>query len=190
MSRRPRYETPDGVVHVTARGNRRQAIYTDVVDRRRFDRYVDDACERFAVRCLAYCQMGNHYHLLLRAEQAALSAALHRLNGGYAQWFNRRHGLDGHLFQDRFHGAPVTSEVHLFALFRYVLLNPVRAGICDSPAAWPWSSYRATVGLDPTPSFLDRGWVLDLFQPDSARASDVFAAFVREGLDSAVRVAA
>ena len=190
MARRPRYETPDGVVHVTARGNRRQDIYTDVIDRRRFNADLAVACERFDVRCLAYCQMRNHYHLLLLAELPALSGALHRLNGAYAQWFNRRHDLNGHVFQDRFHGAPVTSEVHLFALFRYILLNPVRAGICEAPAEWRWSSYRATVGIESAPPFLDRDWVLDLFHPDLSKAGGVSAAFVREGVESAIRVAA
>jgi putative transposase len=190
MGRHPRRETPDGVVHASARGNRRQDIYTDVVSRRRFDAYLADACDRFEVRCLAYCQMRNHYHLLLFAEQPELSRFLHRVNGGYAQWFNRRHGLDGHLFQDRFHGAAVTSDAHLLVLFRYILMNPVRAGVCDAPADWRWSSYRATVGMEPAPSFLDVDWVLDLFHPDPAKARLAFAAFVADDLEAAVSLAA
>jgi putative transposase len=190
MARRPRYETPDGVVHVSARGNRRQDIYLDLRDRRGFDALLDDVVERFGIRILACCQMRNHYHLVALAERAALSDALHRLNGVYAQAFNRRHGVDGHLFQDRFHGEPVTSEWHLFAVLRYVLLNPVRAGICESPAEWRWSTYRATVGIDPVPRFLDAEWVLALFHPDPVRARAIFAAFVREGIESRTDVAA
>jgi REP element-mobilizing transposase RayT len=185
MGRRPRYETPDGITHVTARGNRRQQIYADTIDRADFNARLADVRKRFEIEIFALCQMGNHYHMLVRATRAVLSDALHRLNGGYAQGFNMRHCLDGHLFQDRFHGVPVTSESHLLELFRYVLLNPVRAGICAEPADWPWSSYRATVGLDPVPAYLDVAWVLDLFHTDPERARVRFAAFVRGGLELA-----
>jgi REP element-mobilizing transposase RayT len=190
MGRRRRRETPDGVVHVTARGNRRQDIYTDAIDHRRFEAGVADACERFEVRCLAYCEMRNHYHLLLFGEQPELSRAMHRINGCYAQWFNRRHGLDGHLFQDRFHGAAVTSDVHLLLLFRYILMNPVRAGICAAPADWRWSSYRATVGLERAPAFLDVAWVLELFDPLPTRAPATFAAFVADDAEAVLRLVA
>jgi putative transposase len=190
VARRPRYLTPDGVVHVTSRGNRRQDVYIDVRDRRSFDGILDDVVQRFEIRVLAYCQMRNHYHLLAFAERAALSDALHRLNGVYAQRFNRRHGVDGHLFQDRFHGQPVTTDWHLFALFRYVVLNPVRAGICDTPAEWHWSSYRATAGIDPVPRFLAADWVLGLFHADPLQARALFARFVHEGIASARDVAA
>jgi REP element-mobilizing transposase RayT len=190
MTRRPRYETPDGIVHVTARGNRRQQIYADTIDRAGFNARLTDVRKRFEIEIFALCQMSNHYHMLVRAERAVLSDAMHRLNGGFAQAFNMRHGLDGHLFQDRFHGVAVTSEPHLLALFRYVLLNPVRAGMCEEPADWPWSSYRATVGLDPVPAYLDAAWVLDLFHPDPERARAKFAAFIRAGIDPAADMAA
>lgn len=190
MARRPRRETPDGVVHVTSRGNRRQDIYLDVIDRHRFNAEVAEACARFGVVCLAYCQMRNHYHMLLKAAQRDLSRMLHRVNGVYAQAFNRRHGMDGHLFQDRFHGAAVLSDVHLLLLFRYILMNPVRAGVCASPEEWRWSSYRATVGLERAPSFLDVPWVLDLFHPDPLKAPAAFAAFVADDMEATMRLAA
>jgi REP element-mobilizing transposase RayT len=190
MTRRPRYETPDGVVHVTARGNRRQQIYVDAIDRARFEGRLDDVRKRFEVEIFAVCQMGNHYHMVVRAARPVLSDVMHRLNGGYAQGFNLRHGLDGHLFQDRFHGVAVTSEGHLLELLRYVLLNPVRAGICAEAADWPWSSYRAMVGLAPVPAYLDAAWVLDLFHPEPERARASFAAFVRGGIGQAGDVAA
>ena len=190
MARRPRYLTHDGVVHVTSRGNRRQDVYTDLIDRHRWLSDLGEACKRFDVRCLGYCQMRNHYHLLLWAELAELSGALHRLNGVYAQWFNRRHGLDGHLFQDRFHGVAVTSDAHLLMLFRYVLMNPVRAGVCSAPAEWRWSSYRAMVGLDRAPAFLDVDWVLDLFHPTPEKARVAFAAFVADDVGAATRLVA
>jgi hypothetical protein len=105
---------------------------------------------------------------------------MHWLNGCYAQWFNRRHGFKGHLFEDRFHAEPVESESHLLEATRYVPLNPVRAGICDHPGEWRWSSYRALVGRAPQ-GFLSTGFVLSLFgrRADSARAE--YEAFVEDG---------
>jgi putative transposase len=85
---------------------------------------------------------------------ADLSAGMHRLNGRYAQWFNQRHGFDGHLFQGRFSSKLVESDGHLLSSIRYVLRNPVEAGLCAVPEDWPWSSYSGTVGLAEPSSFV------------------------------------
>jgi putative transposase len=88
------------------------------------------------VRCDAYCQMANHFHLLIRLTDPNLSRGMQWLNGLYAQVFNGRHGLCGHLFQGRFHAALVEDDGHLLELARYIVLNPVRAGLCDHPLEW------------------------------------------------------
>ena len=98
---------------------------------------------------LAYCLMPNHVHLVVDAPIGDLSTAMHRVNGLYAQRFNREHGYCGHLFQGRFHAKPIRHESHLPGSIRYVLLNPVRAGLCGHPQQWRWSSYRACAGLEP-----------------------------------------
>lgn len=134
--------------------------------------------------------MGNHYHLLVDALRAGLSDAMHRLNGTYAQAFNHRHGLDGHLFQDRFHSLPVVSDWHLFELLRYMALNPVRAGLCTFPADYRWSSFAATIGLARAPRFLAVKFVLAHFGSDPRQSREAFAAFVLEALPEAGRVAA
>jgi putative transposase len=124
--------------------------------------------------------MPNHYHLLLETPEADLSAGMQEINSRHAMWFNWRYDLDGHLFQGRFNSVLVESETHLLELARYVVLNPVRAGLCDSPAQWVWSSYRSTVGLDPKPDLLTPGRILEHFgaTPETARLR--FAAFVQE----------
>ena len=118
--------------------------------------------------------MPNHYHLVLAATHDQLSAGMRRLNGRYAQRFNRSHGLDGHLFQGRFNVRVIESERHLLEAVRYVVLNPVRAGLCEHPRQWRWSSYRALAGLARVPGFLERSWVLGNVDPDA------FAAYVEE----------
>lgn len=183
MPRQARVVIPDATYHVTARGNRRQAIFSDDYDCRLFLRILADVVGRYRWQCRAYCLLPNHFHLLVETPGTTLSPGMHRLNGRYAQWFNDRHGLDGHLFQGRFHSLPVEREGHLLELARYIFLNPVRAQLCASPDAWTWSSYRATVGSTRIPSFLSIGALLELFALDPRRAGDRIAAFVADAPD-------
>jgi REP-associated tyrosine transposase len=108
------------------------------------------------------------------------------LNGRYAQWFNIRHGYEGHVLDRRFYSALVETDDHLLNLARYIVLNPVRAGICATAAGWHWSSYRAT--LEPLATAIPRltRWLLDLFGRELEEARPRFAAFVRSGEPSAV----
>ena len=86
--------------------------------------------------------MTNHFHLVIETEHESLSAGMHQRNGGYAKKFNDRYRLDGHLFEGRFRSAAIESDDHLEETLRYVALNPVRAGLCEHPSDWPWSSFR------------------------------------------------
>ena len=181
VPRKPRYLLPDGFHHVTARGNRSAPIFSDASDRSEFLALLEECLGRSTSRCHAYCLMTTHYHLLLEGTVASLSLALHRLNGLYAQRFNRRHALKGHLFEDRFYATAIESDGHLLEVCRYLALNPVRAGLCATPAAWRWSSYAATVGLRAHDTFLDRS-LLGLFSDDPRRARARFASFVTDGL--------
>ena len=182
MARLPRTLAADGTYHVTARGNRRQAVFVDDHDRRLFLRILGDAVERHRWRCHAYCLLSNHFHLLVHTPVAAedLPDGMHRLNGRYAQWFNDRHELDGHLFQGRFHSTLIESEGHLLETLRYIYRNPVTAGLCVVPEDWAWSSYPATTGLASAPTFLSTGMVLALFGADRRRARLHLAAFVAD----------
>jgi REP element-mobilizing transposase RayT len=132
----------------------------------------------FGWRCHAFCVMENHYHLLVETPEANISAGMQQLNGRYAQRFNQRHNRTGHLFQGRFYSVLVDREAHLLETCRYVVLNPVRAGVCAHPVAWPWSSYRATAGFSPRPPFLTLSAIHSLFADDAARAILRYRAFV------------
>jgi len=155
MSRPLRIEFPGAVYHVTSRGDRREPVYRDAEDRRLQLHVLAQAGERFDAQVLAYCLMGNHYHLVLHTRQGNLSRLMRHLNGVYTQRFNRRHGLAGHLFQGRFKAILVDRDAYLLTLCRYVERNPVAAGLVAVPQAWPWSSCRAHLGLEPTPPWLD-----------------------------------
>jgi len=161
VPRRNRIQTASALYHAGTRGIRQLPIFLTDDDRHLFIAILGDVVKRYEWECRAYCLMTNHYHLALRTPEANIGAGMHRLNGLYAQAFNRRHGFKGHLFEERYWSGLIATDEHVLSLMRYVVLNPVRAGICSLPHDWAWSSYRATAGLDGAPSFLDLRWLVD-----------------------------
>ena len=123
--------------------------------------------------------MLNHFHMLVSLADENLSRGMHRLNGTYARRFNERHGFTGHLFEARFASRSVRTNSHLIAAATYVVLNPVRAGLCDDPADWDWSSFRATAGLEPRPRFLSVGRIRKLFG-GGRHDAELYAELVRQ----------
>jgi putative transposase len=180
MPRPPRIQIPNGVFHVTSRGNRRERIYLDSHDHLMFLYLLDELAKRRGWQGYGYCLMPNHYHLVFETPAADLSDGMKWLNGRFAQAVNGLHGLDGHVFQGRFHSVLVESDVHLLELSRYLALNPVRAGLCANPADWPWSSYAAIAGLEPARPFLAPGRVLRHFGSATLAARSRFEAFVAD----------
>src|SRR4051812_17103654 len=146
MARSSRPNIAGGVYHVMARGNERKPIYFDDDDRRRFLELLQKVVRRYRWECLAYCLMGNHYHLVVRTPLPNISRGMRLLNGDYASRLNARYERDGHLFQGRFRSVMIRSSDHLLVALNYVLRNPIAAGYCTAAGDWPWSSYRATVG--------------------------------------------
>jgi putative transposase len=160
MPRPLRIQFPGAVYHVMNRGDGRQAIFADATDARRFLGLLEEIAAPLDWRFHAYCLMTNHYHFVIHTPAANLSAGMQALSARYTQDFNRRHGRDGHLFRGRFHAILVERESYLVPLVRYVVLNPVLTGLVQDPAAWRWSSYRATAGTVPAPALLDLSWMI------------------------------
>ncbi|HXG77352.1 MAG TPA: transposase [Gaiellaceae bacterium] len=169
ISRLPRIEIEGGIYHVVARGNERRAIFGDAADRERFLEILAQVARRYRVAVLAYCLLDNHYHLLLQTQNANLARAMRQLNGVYAQWFNRRHNRVGHLFQGRYGARLVQADEHLLAAVRYVVRNPLRAGMCRRLEDWHWSSHLQTLGERP-PGLLALDRLLSFFAEGRAEA--------------------
>lgn len=184
MARPLRIEFPDAVYHVTSRGNGRQKIFLDEEDNRNFLGLFVKTLERFNWICHAHCLMVNHYHLLIETPDANLSKGMHHLNATFCQAHHKRHDTVGHLFQGRFKAIVVDRESYLLKLARYVVLNPVRAGLVARPEEWPWSSYRATAGLPASEEsgFLTTSWLLGQFSPDETTARQRYLDFVSSGI--------
>lgn len=182
MARRSRVEFPGAIHHVTGRGNAGRRIYRGDADRQRFLEMLAHVTRRRGWFCHAYCLMDNHYHLLVETAEGGLGVGMQWLNGAYAQGFNRSGGRSGHLFQGRYHATLVGRDAHLLEAARYVVLNPVRASLCDGADDWEWSSYRGTAGDETPAPALTTALVLSQFgsRPETARAR--YRAFVAEGL--------
>lgn len=184
MARPLRIEFPGAIYHVTSRGNAQASIFLDDIDRSTFLAVLGLTMRRFNVICHAYCLMTNHFHLLLETPDANLSKAMRQFNSVYTQAFNRRHGRVGHVLQGRFKSIIVDRDAYLLELCRYIVLNPVRAGMVKEPGKYPWSSYRATAGLGKKPGFLGVDWVLEQFGADRVQARKEYRLFVKAGLDA------
>jgi putative transposase len=129
--------------HLLSRGNERREIFVGDDDRGLFLDTLGECCERFELDAFAYVLMDNHYHLLVRTQRANLSRALHGLSGTYTRRFNNRHGRSGHLFQGRFKSMLVENDAYMLQLSCYIHRNPLRAGLVERLADYPWSSYLA-----------------------------------------------
>ena len=138
-------------------------LYRDDLDRIEFLRLLARLAERSGWTCLLYCLMTSHYHLIVSVEAGVLPSAMQALNHPYARGYNMRYGLRGHVQFRRYGSRRIEDEDDLISTVAYVANNPVEAGLCSSAAAWPWSSYAATVGLAELPSFADPALVLRCF---------------------------
>jgi putative transposase len=130
--------------HVINRGHARETIFHDDEDRTTFLGLLGRYRERFALRLYHYCLLSNHFHLVLQLPQpAALSRLVAGLLVAYWHHYRRRYRLVGHLFQGRFKSPAIEAETYLLSCGRYVERNPLAAGLCQEPWAYPWSSCRA-----------------------------------------------
>ena len=182
MTRPVRIQFENALYHITSRGDRREAIYEDDTDRLAFLKILGDVIGTYNWICHAYCLMSNHYHLVIETPDANLSKGMRQLNGVYTQVSNRRHGRAGHLFQGRYKAILVDGDSYFLALNRYVVLNPVRAGMVAQPNDWPWSSYPAMIGDINSPKWLCTDSLLAQFSTEREEAIHRYARFVGAGI--------
>ena len=182
MARPLRIEYPGAIYHVTSRGNARQSIFIDDVDRQVFLEVLGNVVEKYNWLCHAFCLLDNHYHILVETQDPNLSLGMRQLNGVYTQKVNIRHHRVGHLFQGRYKAILVEKSEYLLELCRYIVLNPVRAGMVREPKQWQWSSYPATAYAAIIPNFLTVDWILGQFAKNSNEARKIYRKFVADGL--------
>jgi REP element-mobilizing transposase RayT len=166
-------------VHVVSRGNNKQCIFGDAQDYEKYLALLADGLARFGVQCHAFCLLWNHLHLILRPHALPLWRLMQQVNSNYCRWFNVRHARVGHVLQGRYGGFLIEDGSYFLNALRYLALNPVVGGKVTRAEDWPWSSYRATMGLEPVPAALDVSPILSVFDAgDWTEARERFAAVV------------
>ncbi len=182
MARPLRIQYDGAVYHVTSRGNEKKDIFKGPSDRSLFLDILSRVNTQCNWLCHSYCLMDNHYHAVIETPDGNLSEGMRQLNGIYTQAFNRRHKRVGHIYQGRYKSILIQKETHLLEVCRYVVLNPVRAGIVQTPEEWQWSSYRATAGIKEVHPCLTRDWVLGQFGNRRKQAERRYREFTGAGI--------
>jgi putative transposase len=161
---RPNRDVAAGIFHVyTHCVWAASALYRDDVDRLAFLRRLAYTTASTEWRCLGFCLLGTHYHLIVGVEDGVLPVAMQRLNYSYAADFNHRYAMRGHVQFQRYGSRRIEDDDDLLTCYRYVAKNPVDAGMCMSPCDWPWSSYPSAIGLTAAHSFVDPRPILSCF---------------------------
>ena len=181
MARQARIEYSGALYHLTSRGNAQQDVFLTDEDRLEFLSRLRQSSNRYNVTVYAYCLMDNHFHLLVETPDANVSQFMRHLNSTYTQTFNLSNKRVGHLFQGRFKSILVQKDLYLLELARYIVLNPVRAGMVKAAKDWRWSSYRVTAGLSSPIDWLNSEWLLLQFSKKQQTAIIKYRKFVSEG---------
>ena len=165
--------------HITQRGNYRQEIFTDNLDRKKYLTLLESESKRYGLTILAYCLMSNHVHFIgVPKDETSLGKVFKYVNMKYSQYYNKKKGAKGHLFQGRFFSC-VMDEKHTMACARYIERNPIRAKIAKKPWDWKWSSAKVHCGINREDELgvrslfkytneREEGWQRFIGEPDNA----------------------
>jgi len=192
MARAPRTIFPGVALHVIQRGNNRNACFHVESDYLTYLSYLRFLTSKYSCEVHAYCLMTNHVHMLLTPSEPDSCGYLFRdLGRCYVRYFNRRHERTGTLWEGRFRSCLVESAAYVIACHRYVELNPVRAGMVDEPAGYPWSSHAVNTGAGTDPMVKPHAEFLALSNRASPHATyrALFAQPLEEGMVRAIREA-
>ena len=182
MSRPHRCWVPEGIYHLTLRGNNRQPIFLDEADHQHFLVELDHARAHYPFRLLAFALMPNHVHLVVEASpQASVSDTMRQVAASYTRYFNDRYQRVGHLYQGRFYSNFVNRDAHLLEVTRYVHLNPFRARLAQRVIDYPWTSYKAYLGIERNPQpLVEPERILSLFGSTPAEQAAQYRRFVED----------
>lgn len=142
MPRKPRFYLPGIPAHIVQRGNSRQVTFFCDGDYRAYLKWLDEGAERYGCSLHAYVLMTNHIHLLVTPqERDSISRTIQHVGRHYVPYVNHVYGKSGTLWEGRHKGSTVSSDEYLLACMRYIELNPVRAGMVETPGEYRWSSH-------------------------------------------------
>lgn len=163
MTKMPRIISESKIYHITLLSNNHQIIFEEPEDYDKFWWILNDYKKKCGFFLYAYCLMPNHIHLLIKEGQIPISQVIQRIEVRFVLWYNNKYDRDGHLFHNRFGSEPVEDETYFLKAVRYIHLNPVRAGICQFPGEYPYSSYRYYFEKG---NFADQDMIFNLVRKD------------------------
>lgn len=182
MATKTRVWLPKTIYHITMRGNRKEQIFLEKEDYKRYLKIFDDSIEfykesNYKIAC--YCLMGNHVHFLLYMDEEPLDKLLQRLHSIYAKYFNKKYGYVGHLFEKRYYSEPIKDEQHLLDSSKYIHRNPIKANIINDISKYEWSSYQSLIGRK-MDKRVDEKLILNLYRDNYSKRYELYEYFVWE----------
>lgn len=164
MARKKVIWEPDRFFHVTSRGNRREPLFRCSSDFEAFFYILDQLHEKIPFELASYCLMTNHFHLQMRCTEAPISKLMSYVNKRYANYFNNKYELTGHVYEKRYDGRLIRDEEGMLKVSRYIHMNPIEASIVSHPQYYPYSSYHFFLNPElPQPPYMNIHAVLNLY---------------------------
>ncbi|WP_027623913.1 transposase [Clostridium lundense] len=169
------------ILHVIARGNRRNDIFKELTDYKLYLSYLKEAMEYYKNKyyIIAYVLMTNHVHILIETTDKDVSDFVKRVHSRYASNFNEKYNYVGHLFQGRYRGELIQDHSYMLEVSRYIHLNPVRANMVRRPEEYKWSSYNMYIG-EKRENIISSDRVFSYFQQDNKR--ELYKRFVESAM--------
>ncbi|NJM10005.1 MAG: transposase [Bdellovibrionaceae bacterium] len=184
MPRFARVVLPNYPHHVVQRGHNRQAVFAEEADYRYYLEALETFKQVYDVKVFGFCLMTNHVHLILQPGEAIadLGQLMKRLAGRQTRFVNRKESRSGTLWEGRYKSSPIDTDAYLLACCRYVELNPVRAGMTDTPSGYPWSSYQWHAGESGEYSWLDADPCYQALGATAEERAVEYSAFMRRAI--------
>jgi putative transposase len=157
---RPPRDIAPGIHHVVVKATGPSPYFLDDIDRLEWVRRLVRMLDRYEWICVAVCLMTTHLHALFEISDESLSFGMHDLNTAYGKGFNNRYDRQGNVLGRRFWSKRMKDDAQLLAAYRYIVRNPLRAGMCEHAEDWPWSSFATSCGLEQAFPFVDATLVL------------------------------
>lgn len=180
MGRKKRTWVPNSFYHIVSRSNRREALFKDEGDFKTFLYILQQVNKKTPFELASYCLMTNHFHLQMRSKEQPLSKVMSLINKRYANYYNIKNNVTGHVFEKRYYDKIIGSGTGMLEVSRYIHLNPYEAGMVTKLESYQWSSYRYYIHAT-KPHLLDTGVILDYFSGDLAERRQKYRKFVEKG---------
>jgi putative transposase len=165
MSRPKRIFLPNRYYHVVCRGNRRDPLFRNVSDFEAFLHILQQLHEKYPFELASYCLMTNHFHLQICSQETPLSKLMSLMNKRYANYYNTKYRITGHVFEKRFYDKLIEDKEGMLEVSRYIHLNPVAAKMVKMPEYYPWSSYPFyKYSQSAPPNFINLNKLLDYYE--------------------------